>query len=166
MRDEPVKLHLSAQELCGCFADGPNQKQAASLKVCERCAADLRRGEMVGGGARRTVSKWAESLQTSETAFLKRLMERHRRRQELRFAQLATAVLLLLLVPAGVMERQHREQIRRQADEVLLQQVDEEIAEKVPTAMQPLTRLVAWQDDVGLATGATHQEETIRKGTK
>lgn len=169
MRDkmpEPGTVHLSAQQIFECLAVGVNSAQAAHLKACERCATELRRSEMVGGGACRTVSKWAESLQTSDTAFLKRLMEPQRRRPELRSAQLAAAVLLVVRVPAGVMERQHREQIRRQADEVLLQQVDDEIAEKVPIAMQPLTRLVAWQDDSGQATGSTQQEQTTREGTK
>lgn len=159
---EPVTVHLSVQELFECLAVGVNDAQAEHLKACERCAMGLRRNEMVAADARKTVSKWAESLQSSDRAFLNRLMESHLRRRECRFAQLAAAVLLVLLVPAAVVEQRRMEQKVREADEVLLQQVDEEIAERVPTAMQPLTRLVTWES----ATESTQQKQAAGEGKK
>jgi hypothetical protein len=161
-----MTLHLSTDELFECLATGATEGQKVHLAVCEQCAMELQRNEKITQEARSAVAEWTESLQGSDAAFLKQMGDRKRRGGQLRFAQLSAAVLLLLVVPAAVVQRRYSEQQKRQADEVLLRQVDQEISKTEPTAMQPLTRLVTWQDDSGLATGSKQQNHTTREGTK
>ena len=156
-----MTLHLSTEELFECMAAGATEGHKEHLAACERCATELQRNERITQGARSAVAKWAESLQGSDAAFLKQMGDRERRHGQLRFAQLSAAILLSLVVPAAVVERRRSEQQRHQADEVLLRQVDQEISKTVPTAMQPLTSLGAWQDET---TGSTQQEQN--EGTK
>jgi hypothetical protein len=161
-----MTLHLSTDELFECVAVGATEGQKAHLAACEWCAKELQHNEKITQGVRSAVAEWTESLQGSDAAFLNQMGERERRRGQLRFAQLSAAVLLLLVVPAAVVQRRHSEQQKRQADEVLLRQVDQEISKTEPTSMQPLTRLVTWQDDSGLAAGSKQKEHTTREGTK
>ena len=161
-----MTLHLSTDELFECLAAGATEGQKAHLAACDQCARELQRNEKITEGVRSAVAEWTESLHGSDAAFLKQMGDRERRRGQLRFAQLSATVLLLLVVPAAVVQRRYSEQQKRQADEVLLRQVDQEISKTEPTAMQPLTRLVTWQDDSGLATGSKQQDHTTGEGKK
>jgi hypothetical protein len=114
-------------------------------------------------GAREAISEWSESMQGSDAAFMRRMAARRQRRQYARVLELATAVLLVLLVPAAVVEQRHAEKVRRQADDVLLMQVDAELQESEPHAMQPLETLVSWREDGKQGSGRQEQLRTEEK---
>lgn len=151
-----MRQHLSKQELFDCMMLGDmdvdaNRKQRSHLAECSQCAEELRRREASCARARVAVSSWVAEEQGSDTAFLKRLRERARSGGRRRVVQASAAVALLLaVVPTGLLEQRRAERRARQAnqaDEVLLLQVDQEISETVPDAMQPLASLIVWKDE-------------------
>jgi hypothetical protein len=155
--------HLSGDELFECLAVGATKMQRAHLEMCESCATVLQRNEMMIAGARSAISNWTNSLQCSDAAFLKQMGERRKGRRHLRLAQLSAAVLLVLLVPAALVERRYSEKQRRQADEILLMQVDAALQESEPHAMQPLAMLVSWREDGKQGSGQQEQPRIEEK---
>ena len=139
--------HLSAEVLFECVVAGPTVPQRAHLNECALCAGEMRETERLVGGARAAISEWTGSLQGPDAAFMRKIAARRQRRQYARVLELAAAVVLVLVVPAAVVEQRRAERVRRQADAVLLMQVDAALQESEPEAMQPLTTLVSWRED-------------------
>jgi predicted anti-sigma-YlaC factor YlaD len=155
--------HLSAEVLFDCVVAGPSVPQRAHLNECAACAREMQRTVALVSGAREAISQWSESMQGSDAAFLRRMAERQQRRQYARVLEFAMATVLVLLVPAAVVEQRHAEKVRRHADEVLLMQVDAELQESEPDAMQPLAMLVSWQEDGKQGSGRQEQVRTEEK---
>jgi predicted anti-sigma-YlaC factor YlaD len=153
--------HLSAEVLFDCVVAGPSVPQRAHLNECALCASEMQRTAKLVGGARETISEWTASLQGSDAAFLQKIAARRQGRQYLRVLEYAMAALLVLLVPAVVVEQRHAEKVRRQADDVLLMQVDAALQESEPDAMRPLATLVSWRED-GME-GSGQQEQPRRE---
>jgi hypothetical protein len=155
--------HLSEEVLFDCVVAGPSVPQRAHLNECAACATQMRETAKLVSGAREAISEWTGSLQGSDAAFLQKIAARRQRRQYLRVLEYAMAALLVLLVPAAVVEQRHAEKVRRQADDVLLMQVDAALQESEPDAMRPLVTLVSWRED-GMAGNG--QQEQQRKEEK
>ena len=155
--------HLSAEVLFDCVVAGPSVPQRAHLNECAACAMEMQQTVALVSGAREAISEWAGSMQGSDAAFLQKIEARRQRRQYLRVLEYAVAALLVLLVPAAVVEQRHAEKVRRQADDVLLMQVDAELQESEPDAMRPLAMLVSWQEDGKRGSGQQEQPRTEEK---
>lgn len=64
-----------------------------------------------------------------------------------RLVAVAATVLLLLAIPVIRQREAQRRALVEQQDALLLQQVDAEIAQPVPDAMDPLVKLVTWNSN-------------------
>jgi len=61
-----------------------------------------------------------------------------------RLAAAAAALALLVAVPLYRQRQEQQRELRAQQDAQLLQQVDAEISQAVPDAMDPLVKLMSW----------------------
>jgi len=67
----------------------------------------------------------------------------------LRWATAAAALLGIAAVPVYRHQREDARRAELARDAILLQQVDAEVSEAVPTSMAPLVKLVSWNSEKG-----------------
>jgi hypothetical protein len=115
-----MKEDLSANELQPALEEFKKSVDAWSSLESERALVKARASQWARRGTPRIWSRWPV---------------------------LAAAVLVLAVAPLyklweGAIGRQRA--LQAQADAQLMEQVDHEVSESVPTPMQPLTQLVSW----------------------
>jgi len=132
--------HLSLQRMGQIVAAGATPDEELHLRECPQCHAE------------------AEHLRSALTSFREGLMthaETYRAPSQLPVARsvrplwpawmaVATAAMVLIAAPVYRSVREHGRAQQALADARLLDQVDREISEGVPSAMQPLEQLVSW----------------------
>jgi hypothetical protein len=169
--------HLTAKEISRWLVEGPEQSADQHVQNCWACQTKLAEAKAPLTAFRTAVVGWSEAQDVvrPRTALAKK-NQRHGGLQVWLPATLALAALLLLgfLTGPGLF---HGHGTVRQAvvgsstspdsDAALMDQVDTEVSEAVPDAMAPLTDLVAWDSNEGVAgtTAATEKNATHKKSS-
>ena len=138
-----MSRHLSSQQIDSWMAGDRPRDVERHLRDCAICDAEVREIESQLTLLRGAVRSWGveENVPQAE--------KRHDRRAvgwRWRTAVAAAALFAAVAVPVYRSETR-REQLRRQSaqDELLLRQVEAQIARPVPTPMEPLARL--WRSE-------------------
>jgi len=134
-----MKDHLSAQEITRVVALGAVAKDTVHLRQCAQCASEAARLQSALCDFRKAVTSHAQSYPTSvfqQPAKVSRLT---------RWPLLAAAAALVLLA-APVYQTVHSRHLAAQAaaDAQLLDQVNRDLSEAAPRAMQGIEQLVVW----------------------
>jgi len=129
--------HLSEEQIAQWIGGERTAATESHLAACEQCRAAVTGFEDVLAQFRVSAQSAvvpAPSLRAGRSVVWPRV------------AAVAAALALFVAVPL-YRQRQEREQaVRAQQDARLLQQVDAEISQKVPDAMDPLMNLVSWEE--------------------
>jgi hypothetical protein len=172
--------HLTAKEISRWLVEGPEQSADQHVQNCWACQAKLAEAKAPLTAFRTAVVGWSEAQDVSRPlAVESRAMKNqwHGGIQVWLPATLALAALLLVgfLTGPGLFrghDTVHKTlvvnpSISSDPDATLMDQVDTEVSEAVPDAMAPLTDLVAWDSNEGVArtTAATEKNATHKKSS-
>jgi hypothetical protein len=138
-----MNSHLAEKDVLQWVAGERPSDLGEHLGSCPDCASRVTRLEGALGDFRAAVR--ASSQAPAPSAILIR-------RRPVRMLRWATAAAALLGIAAVPVYRHQREEARRAElarDAILLQQVDAEVSEAVPTSMAPLVKLVSWDSEKG-----------------
>ena len=142
-----MNAHLAEEDILQWVAGERPSGLGEHLRSCPDCASRLARFEGALGDFREAVHASSATHAPALSAMLTR-----RRRPALMLRWTAIAAALLLGISAIPVYRYQREEARRAEsarDAILLQQVDAEVSEAVPTSMAPLVKLVSWNSEQG-----------------
>lgn len=129
-----MKSHLSAEEFSDWLAGARDPGCAEHVAQCGECSCEIGRLEAALSDFREAVGNWSAPPE--------RIAER-RPRHAGRWA-LAAAVAIVLAAGPIVYRHQRHEAEMARADAALLEQVDAEVSEAVPSPMEPLVQMVSW----------------------
>lgn len=135
-----MNAHFAEDEILRWIAGERSDDRAEHLRGCPGCAARVGRLGGALGEFREAVHGWGEA----QLPAFRPAAKPRRFVPVLRWAAAAAALVMIAAVPAY---RQWQEEARREEmarDATLLEQVDAEVSEAVPTSMQPLVSLVSW----------------------
>jgi hypothetical protein len=132
-----------AEWVCG----GRTPEEERHLRECAQCGAEIARLKSALGHFRESVRGWSE--ERSEAA-LQRVraaapLRRGPARVWFRWPVLAAAALVLSVAPVYKTVHDRQRAAQALADAQLLEQVEREVSETVPTPMEPLAQLVSWE---------------------
>jgi hypothetical protein len=173
--------HLTAKEISRWLVEGPERSADQHVQNCWACQANLAEAEAPLTAFRTAVVGWSEAQDAGRAASVQGLAGRSERNWGIRlWLPVATLALATLLI-AGFVEvpgllhssRPSGQQTAitspssPDSDAALMDQVDTEVSEAVPDAMAPLTDLVAWDSNEGVAgtTAATEKNATHKKSS-
>jgi hypothetical protein len=171
--------HLTAKEISRWLVEGPEQSADQHVQNCWACQAKLAEAKAPLTAFRTAVVGWSEAQDAGRPLAVEsraRKNQRHGGIQVWLPATLALAALLLVGFLTGpALFRGHGTlpqakvdvPLPSESDAVLMDQVDTEVSEAVPDAMVPLTDLVAWDSNEGVAgtTAATGKNATHKKSS-
>lgn len=159
-----MSKHLSSERICAWMIGGDMPHlETQHVRECEHCQAEVARLSAALASFRGAARHWSEQqMRPSLHAKPARVAPGAPR---LRWALLVAAVLLLALVPM-YMNRVGRQQrlARTAADEALLEQVDAEVSQSIPSPMQPLMQLVPWASDSSRESNGIQTDEKTTGG--
>jgi anti-sigma factor RsiW len=159
--------HLSGQRIAECAGGGRAPGEQRHLRECAQCGAEVARLESALGQFREAVRGWSDG-QSEQALERARAARRRPPRVWFRWPVLAAAALALSLavVPVYRTVRDRQRAAQALADAQLLEQVDREVSESVPSPMEPLSQLVSWnsasQDSSQGSTQRSSQNGEIR----
>ena len=136
--------HLAAGRITECVGGGPGPEEQRHLLECAECRAEVARLRSTLVQFREAVRGWSDGQ--SEWA-LARARARAVRRPAgvwFRWPVLAAIALALAVAPVYRTVRDRQQAAQALADAQLLEQVDREVSESVPSPMEPLAQLVSW----------------------
>jgi hypothetical protein len=154
-----MQRHLTDEELDAVLM-GAGDAHAAHMDECEACSARLAEMRATVGSLREGVLLWSASRPVrTGSAVLYAAQNANPKRQgwfAVPAMGLAAALVVGMMVPHWTQERRQEVASRRaqaaQAaakvvpDDVLMQQVQQQLDESVPTSMAPLTALIQTED--------------------
>ena len=139
--------HLSSEQISRWMAGERTQWELEHVRECQECAGRLSGLAAALGLFRDSVRDCGErygSVRLSLPAKETRLGSLVR---PSRWASATAALLLLAAIPIYTHSRERRREVElARADAALLAQVDAGISRAVPAPMEPLVKLVAWND--------------------
>ena len=134
--------HLSDEQISKWIAGERDAAAGQHVGECAECRAEVARMESTLAVFRDSVHRWSDS-QTAPAWKIRRTPSFARR--PLSWALSAAAVLALALVPIYRNEKeQQRKAEAARVDAMLLQQIEQETSRTVPSSMDPLVKMVAW----------------------
>lgn len=142
--------HLSPEQLSRWMAGERTEEAERHAMQCRDCAASLARfGSALAlyrESLRECGASYGGTPEFSWPGDVRRAPST-RLAQFSRWTPIAAALLLLAVIPVYTVSRnQRREAELARADAALLEQVDLEISRAVPAPMEPLVKLVSWND--------------------
>jgi predicted anti-sigma-YlaC factor YlaD len=140
-----MNQHLSAEQIAQWMAGEHPAGAEQHLHQCPECSSEVARLQGTLALFRGAVTEWSEQQDASKVQAAWKVQRASHGFRPMRWALACVALLLLALIPVyhNAAERQRKADIAR-ADAALLEQVDVEISRAVPSTMEPLLKLVAW----------------------
>ena len=170
-----TREHLTAKEISRWLVEGPEQSADQHVQNCWACQAKLAEAKAPLTAFRTAVVGWSEAQDVVRPrAALAKRNQWHGGIQVWLPATLALAALLLVGFLAGpglfhghgtVRQAVVNSPSSTDSDAALMDQVDTEVSEAVPDAMAPLTDLVAWDSNEGLAGTAPEKNAAHKKSS-
>jgi anti-sigma factor RsiW len=138
--------HLPAGRIAECVGGVPGLEEQRHLGECAECRAEVARLESALGRFREAVRGWSDGQSERALARARAAAGRRPARVWFRWPVWAAMTLALALATAPVYRtvRDRQRAAQALADAQLLEQVDREISESVPSPMEPLAQLVSW----------------------
>jgi len=129
-----MNVHLSQDQISQWISGDRSGESARHLEGCAACSDEVTRLESALAGFRESVQAWPAPPPSLPHP-----------RSAPRVARWVLAAAVLAATVAAPVYWRHRAQAQAaRADATLLQQVDAEVSEAVPSPMQPLVQLVSW----------------------
>ena len=156
--------HLSGKRMAGWICGEPTPEEQRHVRECAQCGAEIARLESALGQFRESVCGWSD--QRSPAALEKVRAAAGRRgpaRVWFRWPVLVAAALALSVAPVYKTVLDHRLAVQALADAQLMEQVDREVSEAVPTPMEPLAQLVSW-DSTSQDSSQTSSQSSTENG--
>jgi predicted anti-sigma-YlaC factor YlaD len=158
--------HFSDEQIAEWIAGERVPGREAHLQGCPVCRSRVDEFQRALNGFRASMRAWSgtEYLASAEEGMKTRASSRPMMRSSLYGAAIAAMLCVLMAVVVF-----HGSQSRRVApggthtsitDAVLLGQIDTEVSQTVPQAMEPLTELVSWDS---LADGSSRGKQSEKK---
>ena len=130
-----MNSHLTREQIDRLLIGDRVAEHQKHVAACEQCAKEVARMEAPLAALRGAVHAWS-ARQMSPAAVL----PRSRFSGSLRTAMAAGA--LVIAVAVGIEWRNHYAAEMTRADDALLRQVDSEVAQSVPSSLEPLANLM------------------------
>ena len=127
--------HLCAEEISQWIVGERSDRCAGHLAECAVCAREVERMESALAEFRGAVCRHPVPPLVDR---------RHRAPLAVRWALAAAALIAVAMVPVWRHRQAEMQAEAARADAILLDQVDAEVSEAVPSPMQPLVPLVSW----------------------
>jgi hypothetical protein len=140
-----MKSHLTAEQISGWALGERSKKTEDHILVCAACQAELTGLQATLGQFRNSVRAWSRE-QFDANAALSTAWHRRPSYPALRWAAAVFVMALALSLSMRGWLRQPAPAYPSVSDAALLNQVDREISRSVPGPMEPLTRLVSWDE--------------------
>ena len=136
------------------------------LRECAQCGAEIARLESALGQFRESVRGWSDQRSPAALEKVRRAADRRGpARFWFRWPVLAAAALALSVAPVYKTVHDRQRAAQALADAQLLEQVDREVSEAVPTPMEPLAQLVSW-DSTSLDSSQTSSQTSSQSSTQ
>lgn len=148
--------HLSSEQIARWMAGERTADERHALE-CPQCQAEIARMESALSKFRSAVHELGEEQSAIQTVWTPERTRRAWGSHQARWAAACIALLVMAVIPVyhSARERQRAEMVK--ADAALLEQVDAEISRAVPTTMEPLANLAAW--DTSVSTNETKTQK-------
>ena len=145
-----MSAHLSSEQISRWMAGDRNPDADKHLQECEQCAAEIARLKMLLGEFRSSMVAWSAIHKDAEVPE-RGIPTEHRRRLvggmlRWKLAAAALTVVLAVLIWKDFSDR-HRAAEAYEADVRLWEEVNTHISRPVPSPMEPLMKLIAWEPD-------------------
>jgi hypothetical protein len=131
-----MNSHLSPEEISQWILGDRTAERAQHMRECTACSLEVERLESALQEFRSAVHGWSALLPAPASP------RRTTPRRVVRWALAAAALVAIALVP--VYRHRQAEAETARADAILLEQVDAEVSQAVPSPMEPLVQLVSW----------------------
>lgn len=136
--------HLAGKRIAECVGGAPSAEDERHLRECAQCRAGVARLESALGQFREAVRGWSDGQSERALARARALAPRRPARVWFRWPVLAAVALALAVAPVYKTVRDRQRAAEALADAQLLEQVNREVSESVPSPMEPLSQLVSW----------------------
>ena len=142
-----MKTHLSEEQISRWIAGDRAPEAERHLRVCMQCATEVAHMKKLLADFHDGVIAWSDSQMDAEAPVQWTLLAPARRSKSaallLRLAAATVVVMLALLLFHDYNRRRAIKVF--EADVKLLEEVNTQIAQPVPTSLKPLMQLVSWE---------------------
>ncbi len=145
-----MSTHLTSRQISEWVLGDRNREAELHLRSCSWCQEELSRLEASLKGFRSSVRHWSEG-QLPSSVILPQSRRDPARTWTVGLCWAAATIILFVLIGRLAYHPISPAQTAT-TDAALLAQIDHEVSQTVPDAMEPLTQLVSW--DTGLPTTA------------
>jgi hypothetical protein len=143
-----MSAHLSSEQISRWMAGNRNPADVQHMRKCAQCAAEADRLGALLQEFRSAVVSWSALQEEADVPNRWQPLERRRSfsGSRLRWTMATAALAIAVAVPIGknACDRQREAEAFR-ADAKLWEQVNTQVSRAVPTPLEPLLKLVAWE---------------------
>jgi len=147
-----MSAHLTSEQISGWIAGDRTPDASRHIRECVQCRAEADRLDALLAEFRSSVIDWSALQEGAEAPGRWTLLARRRRSTGgmLRWKLAAAALAIAVAVPIckNTSDRQRAAEAFR-ADARLWEEVNTHVSRPVPTPLEPLMKLVAWEPDAG-----------------
>ena len=137
-----MNRHLSTEQIARWIVGERSAAQERHVRECAACGAEVAQLETALGAFRGTVRNWSDG----ERAAAAQPVRARRVQQWTRWAMAAAALATAAAIPVYLEVRHQRQVELAKADAALMEQVDTAVSRAIAAPMEPLVKLVAWND--------------------
>lgn len=152
-----MNRHLSSQEVSAWVLGERSPEAEQHVRACPACGAEVARFGDALAHFRSSVHQWSAGSLTQVN------WAASEHRAWISFGKLCSALAVLtvcvLLTLLVVSRRERKIVVEAGADAAVLHQVDVELARDVPRPMEPLMKLVSWDENSGPRTAGRDAKE-------
>jgi hypothetical protein len=135
-----MNSHLSPEQISRWMMGERTRLEEQHVRECPRCGAEVAVFQSALDAFRSSVRGWSDGQ-----SVVKPVRDGLRARP-LRWAWIAATVLLLAAIPIYRLDQQRKAE-RAKADAALLEQVDVQVSRAIAAPMEPLAKLMTWDEE-------------------
>lgn len=147
-----MSVHVSLDQISRFMAGNATPDEVQHVRECGQCAAEAARLDSLLAYFRSSVIAWSALHRDAEIPDRWLPLQRRDRisRRVLRWTMAAAALVFVATLPIcdNVNDRRREMEVFRE-DARLWEEVNAQILRPVPSPLEPLTKLVAWDPDAG-----------------
>jgi hypothetical protein len=139
-----MNQHLSTEQVSRWIVGERSAAEEQHVRECAECNAEVAQLGSALGTFRGTVLNWSDK---QRAAAARPVRTAGRVRHWTGWAMAAAALATAAAIPVYLEVRQQRQVELAKADAALMEQVDAEVSRSIAAPMEPLVKLVAWNDN-------------------